>query len=240
MSIDSAIEEQLALIRRRDVSRAILSEALEIHSQKMRGGYGVIVANEAFAARIKRGRSLLQEYAPPQKEEPEGFLDKLLVNPFEKALQVASDIAIRKAFQPYLVSLLNSLGLDDHPRFRELISGIIVDTVSRMVTQAIQGDIPFSKMGECSYISQTLAKSVAEAVPKTLFDTFLEPGKEPQGVMLTLREVIANYFAETETVNEIAAAFEKFVCKVSFADLVTRGAAEIEDAIAGSTTGAAR
>lgn len=229
MSLDSAIREQLSAIRRRDASRRILTEAIRAHRQETRLGFGVLTANAAFASKMRAGRRALNEYA---SGEGEGGALGL----FDQAFQVVSDRAMSSLFEPFLDRILTSLGLDDHPRFREVISGIIVDTVSRMVTSAIKGEIPLQKMGDCAFISKQLALSTAEVLPKALFNSFMTPGVEPTGVMKTFGEAVSNYFAGTETVEKIANVFQEFVCKVSFADLITRGADAIGDAVGGESS----
>ncbi len=227
MSLDSAIREQLSAVRRRDASRRILTEAIRAHHQETRLGFGVLTANAAFAAKMRGGRRALNEYTA----SGEGEGDALGL--FDQAFQLVSDRAMSSLFEPFLNRILSSLGLDDHPRFREVISGIIVDTVSRMVTSAIKGEIPLQRMGDCEFISKQLALSTSEALPKALLNTFMTPGVEPTGVMKTFGESISNYFAGTETVEKIADVFQEFVCKVSFADLITRGADAIGDAVGG-------
>ena len=78
-------------------------------------------------------------------------------------------------------------------------------------------------------ISQTIALSTAEAIPKHLIDSLIGGSSASSSTfVMTLREAIANYFADRKTVQEIANVYSKFICEIDFRELFTRGADEIK------------
>jgi hypothetical protein len=153
---------------------------------------------------------------------------------FSKAFRLMKDAAMGRVIRPMIDSLLKQMGLNSHPKLRALLRNIIESAFSSIVSKITSGEKSFSDIWNCEVIADELAKSTAEALPKTIFDTFLSSGAEPTGIALTIREGIANYFRDAKTVKEIADTFNKFVCEQNFADMLSSATRNIKQRISQS------
>lgn len=225
MEIHRAIRQQAVILERKDAARSIMTEAVRSAHDARQSGRSVLVENHRFIERMREGRERLSEAAQ--------------LSLFDRAVEVVAGSAIDYAFKPFLDGLLRDLGLDQHPKLRDMIRNVITSTLGRMLSAAQRGEIELSDMwdGEtdegvptCQILSRELALATAEAIPKTVLDSLL--GDAPaSGFALTIRQVIAKYFANESTIRMIADAFRRFVCEVSFSEIFTKGASEVQRAV---------
>lgn len=214
VNINREIQRQIALMERQRNARRVISSALHEHRDSLREGRSMMTANSRFISRFSRERMTLNEES---------------VGIFDKAVDALGDVALRRLFRPTLDRMLRSMGLSDHPRLRRIIEEIIVTALSRVIKGMREGKVSFEQAQDCEYISKTLALSVAESLPKEIFDElFGGDEKETEGIALVIRESIANFFANQRNVDRIAAEFQDIICKMDFGSLFMNGADEIE------------
>ena len=194
-----------------------MSGAMSAHRAALREGKEMVVANQA-----------LLEFLARDGDEMGGDAGEDL---FTTAFRLVTDTAMGSVIRPMIDSLLKQMGLNSHPKLRALLKNIIESTFSSIVSEISSGEKSFSDIWNCEVIADELAKSTAEALPKTIFDTFLSSGAEPTGIALTIREGIANYFRDAKTVEEIADTFKKFVCEQDFSDMLFSAAGNIKQRI---------
>ena len=217
--LDRELTRILAEDRRRSHARRVMSGAMSAHRAALREGKEMVVANQALLEFLARD---VNDKGVDAGED---------LDFFGKAFRVVTDTAMGSVIRPMIDSLLKQLGLNSHPKLRALLKNIIESTFSSMVSEISSGEKSFSDIWNCEVIADELAKSTAEALPKTIFDTFLSSGAEPTGIALTIREGIANYFRDAKTVEAIADTFKKFVCKQDFADMLSNAAGNIKQRI---------
>ena len=193
-----------------------MSGAMSAHRAALCEGREMVVANQA----------LLEFLARDVDDKGEDL--------FSKAFRLMKDAAMGRVIRPMIDSLLKQMGLNSHPKLRALLRNIIESAFSSIVSKITSGEKSFSDIWNCEVIADELAKSTAEALPKTIFDTFLSSGAEPTGIALTIREGIANYFRDAKTVKEIADTFNKFVCEQNFADMLSSATRNIKQRISQS------
>lgn len=220
--LDREITRILAEDRRRSHARRVMSGAMSAHRAVLCEGREMVVANQALLEFLAKG----VDDKGGGKGEGLDF--------FGKAFQLVTDAAMGSVIRPMIDSLLKKLGLNSHPKLRALLKNIIESTFSSMVSKISSGEKSFSDIWDCEVIADELAKSTAEALPKTIFDTFLSSGAEPTGIALTVREGIANYFRDAKTVENIAGTFEEFVCKQDFAVMLSNAKENIKQRISQS------
>jgi hypothetical protein len=214
--LDREITRILAEDRRRSHARRVMSGAMSAHRAALCEGREMVVANQ----------TLLEFLARDVDDKGEDL--------FSKAFRLMTDTAMGSVIRPMIDSLLKQMGLKSHPKLRALLKNIIESTFSSIVSEISSGEKSFSDIWNCEVIADELAKSTAEALPKTIFDTFLSSRAEPTGIALTIREGIANYFRDAKTVKEIADTFKEFVCKKDFAGMLSGAAGNIKQGISQS------
>ncbi len=223
MKIESEIRRQIVLVERREASREIISRAFAAHERTLRESRSLLLANARLLAEIRTGKGRLVEYADSEKEEDKGL--------FDRALDAFIDTSVEGLFRPTLNEILEGLGLSGHPKLRSIISQIITTSLTRLIRDWLSGKITYDQVTDCKVISETIALSTAEALPKHLIDSLIGgSGRASSGFVMTLREAIANYFADQETVKMIADGYAKFICEIDFRELFSKGAAEVQRA----------
>jgi hypothetical protein len=225
VSIDRAIRTEISRVERQDSSRRIVSRALNEHRRAMSSGRTMAVANSAFLRSIREGR---EEIA----EEGERSL-------FDRAYDTVFDTVIEKFVRPTLDRLLSTLGLNRAPLVKRVVRQVLNETLTGIVRDFKDGKLSLEKIRDCNYIASNLALASVEAIPKVIIDTTLGGEKaETEGILRLAREAVANFFADTETVQKITDAYSDFICEIDFSQLMTQGAEEIQRAIGmGDDTG---
>lgn len=187
------IVRTLAEDSRRARSRRVITEAMRAHRTAIEEGHDLLYAN-----------TLLMEFATKGSGEGSDI--------FGQALKVVATAAMGRVIRPVIEEILNDMGLQSHPKVRSLFENIIETTFTNMVSKVASGDESLSSMWNCEELSDELAKSAAEAIPKTIFDE-LFGRSDVSGIALTIREGIADYFRDQKTVKMIADKIKEVVCK---------------------------
>jgi hypothetical protein len=215
--LERRIRHVMLLERRRASSRRIVSEAVASHRRALHRGRSLLTANTLLMEEIG---SQVRKLGEEDELGQEGGI-------FSKSMRVLVDSFLERVIGPTISRVLSSLGVEYGSRAHSAMSLIIKNAFSNLAHDVLEGRRSASDMWDCKVLAHVLAVSTAESLPEAIFDSFVGK-RSSDGIMLTVREAIANYFTETEIVQKIANGFQDALCETDLVDLMKQGALRMQ------------
>lgn len=226
--LDSKIKRILREERRRSESRRIVTEAISLHQRTVAQGGTLLEANSRLLSTLGQG-VLLMEAVAKEEGEDEGI--------FRKSMRVLIDSLVESLADPVIGRVLSTLGVEAGTQAYGALKRVIKNVFSGLAHEVVSGKRSISDLWDCEVLSRSFAVGCAESLPEAIFDTFvgIRPGESPSGLMITVREAIANYFADSKTVQKIADGFKDALCDTDFVAHMRAGARNLQLAGIGAT-----